>query len=150
MEKNLFFCSEPVQFLQEVARIRGQDWDSLEILLQGDSGQGYLKVACSLLPKEELRQELQRRMEAAGILHLGEEEQDDNKGRKKRRTRDEGIGGGEEFKPWGARKLLILALVHKVPETGFNLDLIFTACKIHLLNFKITGDFAFLLPCLAS
>ena len=86
-------------------------------------------------------------MEAAGILHLGEEEQEYNKGRKKRRTREEGIGGGEEFKPWGARKLLIFALVHKVPETGFNLDLIFTACKIHLLNFKITGDFAFLLPC---
>ena len=46
----------------------------------------------------------------------------------------------------GARKMMLLAVVRKVPENHRNLDLILKAIQLNLINYKITGDFAFLLP----
>ena len=53
-----------------------------------------------------------------------------------RRTRNEGIGGGKEFTDWGARKMILLAVVHKVPESHYNIGLIFDNIynKINTLN----------------
>ena len=56
--------------------------------------------------------------------------------------------GGEQFQDWGARKILLLAVVHKVQENGYNLETIFNAVNINRLKFKLTGDFAFLMPSL--
>ena len=40
-----------------------------------------------------------------------------SKKRIKRRTREEGVEGGAEFKDWGSRKMLLFAVVHKIPES---------------------------------
>ena len=39
-------------------------------------------------------------------------------------------------------------MVHKVQENGYNLETIFNAVNINRLKFKLTGDFAFLMPSL--
>ena len=52
--------------------------------------------------------------------------------------------GGQEFCDWGTRRILILAIVRKVPENAHNLDLIFKAIKLHLLHYRLTGDFSLL------
>lgn len=68
--------------------------------------------------------------------------------RKRRRSREDGVEGGELFEDWGARKILLLAVVHKVPENAHNLDIIFKAINIQNLEFRFTGDFAFFMPSL--
>ena len=40
---------------------------------------------------------------------------------KKRRTREEGVLGGDQFHDCGVRKIFILAIVRKVPESHHNL-----------------------------
>ena len=40
----------------------------------------------------------------------------------RRRTRDEGIGGGKQFTDWGALKIILLAAVYKVPKSHYNID----------------------------
>ena len=72
--------------------------------MQGDSGQGWFKLAASLIP----------------LTELGENEMDG-----KRRTRADGIASGTIFKSYGVRQILILALVQGVPESSVNLQLIF-------------------------
>ena len=62
-------------------------------------------------------------------------------------TRKEGVEGGYQFKDWGSRRILILAVVRKVPETAYNLDLIIKMVGLDQIRFTLTGDFAFLLPC---
>ena len=44
--------------------------------------------------------------------------------------------------------MILLAVVNKVPESRYNIDLIFDAIKIESISFKLTGDFAFLMPIL--
>ena len=44
--------------------------------------------------------------------------------------------------------MLVLAVVRKVAETNFNLHIIFKAIYIHIILFKLTGDFSFLMPIL--
>ena len=105
MEKPLFFCHRPLEFLKLVAEMRGQTWESVTLLIQGDSGQGWFKLAVSLIHKEDLQEKVVRGA--------------------KRRTRQEGVGGGTEFRSYGARKIIILALVQGVPESNYNLDVIF-------------------------
>ena len=68
------------------------------------SGQQWFKLGVSLLHKLDL---------------------EENQGGKRRRTRAEGIGGGNAFKSYGVRKMQILALVQEVPETYYNLFTIF-------------------------
>ena len=84
----------------------------------------------------------------ADELNPGENKGDDSKTKKKRRTREEGVLGGREFNDWGVRKLLILAIVRKVPESACNLQIIFDAIKLNKLQFKLTGDFSFFMPCI--
>ena len=38
VERPLFFCNDPVEYLKLVARLRGQNWEDLTLLVQGDSG----------------------------------------------------------------------------------------------------------------
>ena len=42
---------------------------------------------------------------------------------------------------------MLVALVHKVKETPYNLDVIFKAVKLGQIEFRLTGDCAFAMPC---
>ena len=152
IEKPLFFCHSSLEFLKEVARLRGKEWGELTLLVQGDSGQGWFKLAVSLIPLVDLEE----RERAGG-----------------RRLRVHGIASGTKFKSYGVRQILILALVQGVPENSFNLALIFRllitfpssnsvpsiplfnpkltttsfrAVQLSSLQFRITGDLHFLMP----
>ena len=146
-EKHLFFCHSPVEFLQEVDRERGRQSMDQITLVQGDSGQGYTKIAVSRLSVKELEDEQYTKIPGAGHVYL-ETEEEESRRRKRRRSREDGIEGGDQFEDWGARKIFILAVVYKVQENGYNLDTILKAIKIDQLKFKLTGDFAFFMPCL--
>ena len=115
--------------------------------MQGDSGQGYTKIAVSRIAVGELEEEKYTKIQGAGHVYL-ETEEEESRGRKRRRSREEGLGGGDQFNDWGARKILVLAVVHKVQENAFNLETILKAINIDQLEFKMTGDFAFFMPCL--
>ena len=60
----------------------------------------------------------------------------------------EGVEGGKEFKDWGAHKMFLLAVVRKVPESHYNISIIFEAIGIDSIPLKLTGDFAFVMPIL--
>ena len=118
-------------------------------LIQGDSGQGYTKIAVSRVSLEDLeKEENLTRVQGAGLVYqeTGEEEDYLVRGMKRRRSREEGIFGGEQFEDWGVRKILLLAVVHKVQENAYNLEMIFNVLKINQLEYKLTGDFAFFMP----
>ena len=68
------------------------------------------------------------------------------KEKNRRQTREEGVKGGYQFKDWGSRRILILAVVRKGPETAYNLDLIINMVGLDQIRITLTGDFAFLLP----
>lgn len=125
--KNLYFCEDPVGFLEAVDKDRGRENIDQVTLVQGDTGQGWTKIAVSRISRHEL--ECQGRE------------------KKYRRTREEGVEGGQQFSDWGSRRILILAIVRKVPESAHNLHLIFKAIKLHLLDYRLTGDFSFAMPC---
>ena len=57
-EKPLFFCHSPVEFLKEVDKERGRENTEQLTLIQGDSGQGYTKLAVSRISCEELGQNI--------------------------------------------------------------------------------------------
>ena len=44
--------------------------------------------------------------------------------------------------------MLLLAVVDKVPESHHNMSIIFNAIGISKILFKLTGDFAFVMPIL--
>jgi hypothetical protein len=67
MEKPLFFCHRPLEFLKLVAEMRGQTWESVTLLIQGDSGQGWFKLAVSLIHKEDLQDRGARVLERCDI-----------------------------------------------------------------------------------
>ena len=119
VERPLFFCQRTVDFLKEVALLRGHEWHQLSLLVQGDSGQLWFKLSVSL-------------------IHLADLEEKE-KGRK-RRTREEGIGGGSQYCSYGVRKILILALVQNIPETSYNLSKIFR-CVYYQSTFNFSYQF---------
>ena len=124
VERPFFYCEDTVEYLKTVATLRGHAWDDITLLIQGDSGQQWFKLIVGLIHKKDL-------------LEVQEG--------KRRRTRDDGVGGGAEFKSYGVRKIQVLALVQEVPETHFNLCVIFSAVGLERLRFKITGDLHFLM-----
>lgn len=145
-EKHLFYCHSPVEFLEEVDRQRGRQGLSQATIIQGDSGQGYTKIAVSRIDMKELEEDCCTRIPGAGVDYL--EDELEGTSRKRRRSREDGIEDGEQFQDWGARKLFILAVVYKVQENAYNLETIFKAIKLEQLNFRFTGDFAFFMPSL--
>ena len=82
-----------------------------------------------MVNQEELEWEEWVRLPAAGFEFedLGDISGVNSPHQKKRRTREEGIGGGLQFKDWGPYKMLILAVMRKVAEINFNLQIIFEA-----------------------
>ena len=44
--------------------------------------------------------------------------------------------------------MLLLAVVHKIPESYNNLKVIFSSIGLSRISFRLTGDFAFLMPIL--
>ena len=97
-----------------------------DLKIGGDTGKGFLKVTASIY--------------TSNATPLAEKE------KKRKRTREEGIGGGKRFVEHGQRMILLLCLVKGVPESEENLELIFTHVKLAGLRFKMTGDFKFLMP----
>ena len=147
MEKPLFFCHSPEEFLLEVDRERGLEMEDQITLIQGDSGQGYTKICASRISIKDLQKEELSRTYGAGYSCMGGDGEN-GRARKRRRSREDGVEGGDQFESWGSRKILLLAVVHKVPETAYNLETIFSAIKIKNLKFRFTGDFAFFMPSL--
>ena len=146
LKKNLYFCHSPKEFFAMVDRKRGREGEDQITLIQGDTGQGFLKVSVSRIKKEELEKTSYTREVGPGLFYE-ETEAEQSKSTRKRRTRQEGVSGGKEFHDWGVRKMLILAIVRKIPENAHNLQLIFAALKLCELHFKLTGDFSFFMPC---
>ena len=125
IEKAFFWCHRVKDFLDLVARKRGMVLEECNLKIGGDTGKGFLKVTASIYTSNAPTAE---------------------KEKKRRRTREEGIGGGKRFVEHGQRMILLLCLVKGVPESEENLELIFTHVKLAGLRFKITGDFKFLMP----
>ena len=110
-----------MEFLDAVDRERGRMGVEQVTLIQGDTGQGYTKVAVSHLDLQELETERYTRVPGPSIIYHDSEQQQITR-RKRRRLRKEGVEGGEIFQDWGSRKLLVLAIVQKVNENSYNLD----------------------------
>ena len=142
--KHLYFCHDLVGLVEKVKELRSIQSET-EILVQGDTGQGWLKIGMSLIKKDDLKKGQRARVAAAGA-EFSEENNEEAGPSKKVRRRQQGIGGGSQFSDWGARKMILLAVVPKVPESHHNIDLIFTAIGLNKIPFKMTGDFAFLMP----
>ena len=129
VRKPFFFCNRAPEFLKEVARLRGEPWEQITLLVQGDSGQQWFKLAASLISSSDLL----------------ENERDG-----KRRRRADGMGAGTKFKSYGVRKIQILALVQGAPESSFNLHTIFryiqisplVLCQIGGVYFQLSGYFS--------
>ena len=144
----VFFCPVPVLLIAEVKRLRGVNEETYN-LIQGDSGQGWTKIGLSIIKKKDLEREpVGIRLPAAGLHCMKEEAGDLGPGpsKRKRRTRAEGVYGGQSFKDWGARRMILLAVVRTVPESYVNLKVLFDAINSQSFAFKLTGDFAFLMP----
>ena len=54
--------------------------------------------------------------------------------------------GGKQFRDWAAMKMQLLAPVLKIPESHYNLNILFNAIGLDKFPFKLTGDFAFQMP----
>ena len=67
-----------------------------------DTGQGFTKLSVVRIDSKEL--------EGQGPCQGAKE-------KKRRRTCEEGVEGAYQFKDWGSQRILILAVVRKVPET---------------------------------
>ena len=147
--KHLFHCKDLKGLISKVKQERNIEGATIN-LIQGDTGQNWTKVCLSIIEERDLAQSQANRVPAAGV-HLDEDESDDegppNK-KVRRRTMAEGVEGGQEFKDWGTCKMFLLAVVRKVPESHHNLAIIFEAIGLDNIPFKLTGDFAFVMPLL--
>ena len=143
VEKHLFYCNDLHGMVKEVLELRRIE-EETENLIQGDTGQDWRK--------SHLEKNGRERLPAAGVQFVESTSQDDAEvepARKRaRRSMADGVKGIQEFKDWGSRRMILLAVVNKVPESHYNIDLIFDAIKIQSISFKLTGDFAFLMPIL--
>ena len=124
IEEGVIWCNDAEGFLNLIARKRGKELEDCHLKIGGDTGKGFLKITASIFTESEVQQN-----------------------RKKRRTREEGIHGGSRFEETGQRMVLLLFLVKGVPETMENLDIIFNMLNLESLEYTITGDFKFLMPC---
>ena len=146
VEKQLFYCSDLKGMLKEVLEKRGIE-EETENLVQGDTGQDWLKIGLNIIRKRHLEKDDRERLPGAGVeFAAGAEEGLPPK--RARRSMADGVQGIKEFKDWGSRRMILLAVVNKVPESHFNIDLIFKSINIESISFKLTGDFAFLMPIL--
>ena len=151
VEKHLFFCNDLQGMVKEVLELRGIE-EETENLIQGDTGQDWLKIGLNIIRKSHLEKDGRERLPAAGVQFAESTLQDDAEDgparKRARRSKGDGVKGIQEFKDWGSRRMILLAVVNKVPESHYNIDLIFDAIKIQSISFKLTGDFAFLMPIL--
>ena len=127
----------------------------MENIIQGDTGQNYLKLGLNCTKKSNLENKIENHIPSAGfefkqeqVNEHGDEDGEPSKKKVKRGNREEGISGAPQFRDWGARKMMLLAVVHKVPENHHNLSIIFDVVGVNQIPFKLTGDFAFLMPIL--
>ena len=155
LPKHLFYCHNPVSFVLELDRLRGVDSANMENIIQGDTGQNYLKLGLNHIKKSDLESKIENHIPSAGFEFKQEqmnehsdEDGEPSKKKVKRRTREEGISGAPQFRDWGARKMMLLPVVYKVPENHHNLSIIFDVVGVNQIPFKLTVDFAFLMPIL--
>ena len=106
--KHLFHCHDPVGMIQKVKE--ASEWEEeTEIVLQGDTGQNYLKIGINIIRVSQLKGGQVEEGQDTGLVKSGP-----STSKNRRRTRAEGIYGGSQFKDWGAHRMLLLAVVHKV------------------------------------
>ena len=97
MPKNLFYCHDPVSLVEKVIQLRGIQ-EETENLVQGDTGQGWLKIGINVIQKKYLEKEQGVRVAAAGTEFLKEDSEEAGPSNKIiRRTREQGVGGGGQF-----------------------------------------------------
>ena len=123
VERAVLYCPDSKAFLSHVAELRGQVLEEINVLVGGDSGQGFFKLASSLI--EDTKQEVEG----------------------KRRTREQGICSGDKFLENGARKILLLFVCETIPESADNLGQILHMVQVNQLDYRLMGDFKFLMPC---
>ena len=78
-------------------RERGREGIEQVTLVVGDTGQGFLKISVSQIPLEELENNGLTRIPGPGLVHLETKDNIVTKSRK-RRTRKDGVLGGDQFK----------------------------------------------------
>ena len=93
--KHLYYCHSPLQFLAAVDRERGREGVEQITLVQGDTGQGFLKLAVSRIRVEELERTSYTRVIAPGVVY--QETEPGVREAKKRTTREEGMSGGDQL-----------------------------------------------------
>ena len=125
IEKASFWCHRSKEFLDLVARKRNKVLDECQLKIAGDTGKGFLKITASIYTPSATPTQ--------------------KKGKKRRRTREEGVAGGVRFEDHCQRMILLLFLAKGVPESSENLELIFSLLNLEGLKFSITGDFKFLM-----
>ena len=123
LRRTMLYCIDTRAFLTHVAELRGKVLEELAVVVGGDSGQGFLKLTCSLLDRK-VKQDSKRR-----------------------RTRAQGIGGDQRFVDHGARKILLLFVCQTIPESAFNLGRILLLTKVNSVQYRLAGDLKFLMPC---
>ena len=70
--KHLFFCHDIVSLVDKVKDLRGIEEETVN-LVQGDTGQGYLKIGINVILKQDLEKEEGVRVPAAGTELCREE-----------------------------------------------------------------------------
>lgn len=123
VQKPFIFCSKYPEFLAKVEENRGVRRNRRK--LGGDSGKGFYKLAVTVYDDDASQEE---------------------KVKKARRSREQGITGGE-MEVTGQSMILLLAAVPGIPETSYNIWVVLQAVGVNSLSYKITGDLKFLMPC---
>ena len=119
-----FYCHMLVEFLSAVADKRGFKLENLSNLTGADSGQGFFKMATSLVNEGQER-----------------------KAKGARRTREQGIDGGEKFAYNGSRKIVLLFVCETRPESADNLETVFRLVGLDRVKYRVIGHFKFMRPC---
>ena len=68
LKKNLYFCHSPKEFFAMVDREMRREGEEQITLIQGDTGQGFLKVSVSRIKKRARKDELHQRSWPRSIL----------------------------------------------------------------------------------
>ena len=89
--KHLFFCHDPVALISKIKELRKIEVET-ENLVQGDTGQDWLKIGINVIKKNELESEHVVRAQAAGIEFATVEEEGEPGPSRKRIRRGNKVG----------------------------------------------------------
>ena len=126
VEKTFVYCNSYKPFLAKVAENRGTKLELKKIKIGGDNGKGFFKLTATLYDDENISQS--------------------REGKKDRRKREHGICG-VPMEETGQNMILLLAIVPGIPESSYNIQLIFNAVGVNQLPYILSADLKMLMPC---